>query len=251
LGPGEKVERDAGGNITRITTINLNSSSQTARGIDFGLQYQRQTPWGTFTSTTQVAYLYEFFWASYSQAFGKSGGLPVYFNGNLAGVTTNPGASNEGFYRWKGDSRLDWNWRGFDLVTTVRYTDGFKERFGDFTPHWVDHTWIFDVQASYDFTSLLPVVESNPVPGYSKSAKDVVRGKDGSTKETAEVQTANAGHDVWWYLLHGTTVTVGCNNVFGQDPPFANGEDGNASGYPGFTYDSTGRFVYVRLTKKF
>jgi len=251
LGPGEKVERDAGGNITRITTINLNSSAQEARGIDFGLQYQRQTPWGTFTSTTQVAYLYEFFWASYSNSFGKSGGLPVYFNGNLAGVTTDPGASNEGFYRWKGDSRLDWNWRGFDLVTTVRYTDGFKERFGDFTPHWVDHTWIFDVQASYDFTTLLPVVETNPVPGYSKSAKEVVRGKDGQPKETAAVQTSNYGHDVWWYLLHGTTITVGCNNVFGQDPPFANGEDGNAAGYPGFTYDSTGRFVYVRLTKKF
>jgi hypothetical protein len=251
LTAGERVERDSSGNITRITTQNLNSSSQTARGVDFGLQYQRQTPWGTFTSTTQVAYLYEFFWASFSDSFGRSGGLPVYFTGNLAGVTTNPGASNEGFYRWKGDSRLDWNWRGFDLVTTVRYTDGFKERFGDFTPHWVDHTWIFDVQASYDFTSLLPVVENNPVPGYSKSAKEVVRGKDGSTKETAEAQTANSGRDVWWYLLHGTSITVGCNNVFGQDPPFANGEDGNSVGYPGFTYDPTGRFVYVRLTKKF
>jgi len=251
LTPPEKVERDNSGNITRITTVNLNSSSQTARGVDFGLQYQRQTPWGTFTSTTQVSYLYEFFWASYSNSFGKSGGLPVYFNGNLAGVTTDPGASNEGFYRWRGNSQLDWTWRGFDLVTTVRYTDGFKERFGDFTPHWVDHTWIFDTQLSYDFTTLLPVVETNPVPGYSKSSKEVVKDKDGKAKETAEVQTANAGHDVWWYLLHGTTVTVGCNNVFGQDPPFANGEDGNAAGYPGFTYDSTGRFVYVRLTKKF
>ncbi len=252
LGPGESVERDPlTGGINRITTINQNFSAQTARGIDFGLQYQRQTPFGTFTSITQVAYLYEFFWASYSNAFGKSNGSPVYFSGNLAGVTTNPGASNEGFYRWKGDSRLDWTWHGFDLVTTVRYIDGFKERFGDFTPHWVDHNWIFDVQLSYDFTSLLPVVESNPVPGYSKSSKEVVPGKDGQPKETAAVQTANAGHDAWWYLLHGTTVTIGCNNVFGQDPPFANGEDGNASGYPGFTYDSTGRFVYVRLTKKF
>src|SRR5207247_5758617 len=55
LTPGEKVERDASGGITRITTQNQNFSAQTARGIDFGLQYQRQTPWGTFTSTTQVA----------------------------------------------------------------------------------------------------------------------------------------------------------------------------------------------------
>ena len=26
---------------------------------------------------------------------------------------------------------------------------------------------------------------------------------------------------------------------------------GNSTGYPGFIYDATGRFVYVRLTKKF
>jgi hypothetical protein len=31
----------------------------------------------------------------------------------------------------------------------------------------------------------------------------------------------------------------------------ANGEDGNGQNYPGFTYDSTNRFWYARLTKKF
>jgi iron complex outermembrane receptor protein len=52
-------------------------------------------------------------------------------------------------------------------------------------------------------------------------------------------------------LLKGTTLTIGCNNLFDTDPPFASGQGGNASGYPGFTYDATGRFVYARLTKKF
>ena len=52
-------------------------------------------------------------------------------------------------------------------------------------------------------------------------------------------------------MLKDTTLTIGCNNVFGQDPPKASGEGGNGVGYPGFTYDATGRFVYVRLTKKF
>jgi outer membrane receptor protein involved in Fe transport len=251
LTPPENVERDVDGNITRITTQNLNSSSQTARGVDFSLLYQRQTPWGTFTSLTQVAHLYEFFFADYSGSFGKSNGVPVYFNGNLAGVTTNPGASNEGLYRWKGDSRLDWTWRGFDLVGTVRFTDGFKERRPSLAPHYVHQTFFFDGQLSYDLTALLPVTETTPVAGYSKSAKEVVRGKDGQPTETAATQTANAGHDAWWYLLHDTTITIGCNNIFGQDPPFASGEGGNAVGYPGFTYDATGRFVYVRLTKRF
>jgi iron complex outermembrane receptor protein len=258
LVPPEAVERDAFGNITRIVTQNLNSASQTARGVDFGLQYQWQTPYGSFYWLTQVSYLYEFFWANFSEAFGKikpAGGgpaIPVFFNGNLAGVTTDPGASNEGWYRWKGNSQLDWQWHGFDLVGTVRYTDGFKEREFGFhrEPHYVHQTFFFDGQLSYDFTYLLPV-ETNPVPGYSKSSKEVVRDKDGSPKESAVSQTANAGHDAWWYLLHGTTITVGCNNIFGQDPPKAFGEGGNAVGYPAYTYDSTGRFVYFRLTKKF
>jgi outer membrane receptor protein involved in Fe transport len=51
--------------------------------------------------------------------------------------------------------------------------------------------------------------------------------------------------------LNGTIITVGCNNIFDKDPPFSSGQGGNAVAYPGFTYDPTGRFVYVRLTKKF
>ena len=40
-------------------------------------------------------------------------------------------------------------------------------------------------------------------------------------------------------------VTIGCNDIFGQDPPKSIG------GYPVFAYDPTGRFVYVSVTKKF
>jgi hypothetical protein len=46
-------------------------------------------------------------------------------------------------------------------------------------------------------------------------------------------------------------LVIECNNVFAQDPPKRWCEDGNGVGYPGFTYDATGRFVYARLTKKF
>jgi iron complex outermembrane receptor protein len=52
-------------------------------------------------------------------------------------------------------------------------------------------------------------------------------------------------------LLEGTVFTVGVNNIFDKDPPFSSGQGGNAVAYPGFTYDATGRFYYVRLTKKF
>ena len=243
LAPGT-VERDAGGFITRILLANENLGAQEARGFDFGVNYQRPTPWGTFTSLTQVTYLDEFIFQGFIfREFGPN-------NGNLAGRTTDPGASNEGWYKWKGTSQLDWAWKGFDLVTIVRFTDGFTEFTPNLHQHWVHQTFFFDVQASYDFTSLLPV-ETNPVPGYSKGEKEVVRGKDGAPAETASAQTSNYGRSVLDHLLRGTVLTIGCNDVFGQDPPKAFGEGGNAVGYPGFTYDATGRFVYGRLTKKF
>ena len=112
-------------------------------------------------------------------------------------------------------------------------------------------TWRFDLQASYDFTGLVPV-ESKPVPGYSKDAKDVARGKEPSIKETAPAQTANYGVSAWRrFLFDGTIITVGVNNLFDKDPPPASGEDGNGQNYPGVTYDATNRFWYARLTKKF
>ncbi len=237
------VERDAGGFITRILVANQNFGSQEARGWDFGLYYQRPTSWGTFTSQTQVTYLDEFLFPQYIQDFGPK-------PGNLAGRTTDVGASNEGWYKWKGNSSLEWTWKGFDLFTIVHYIDGFHEFTPNIHQHWVHQTFFIDGQLSYDFTALLPV-EEQPVPGYSKGSKEVVRGKDGVPLEKASAQTSNYSRSILDHLMRGTIITIGCNNIFGQDPPKAYGEGGNAVGYPGFTYDATGRFVYGRLTKKF
>jgi outer membrane receptor protein involved in Fe transport len=79
----------------------------------------------------------------------------------------------------------------------------------------------------------------------------VDRAKDGTPMETSAETASNYGLLSWQRWAKGTVLTVGCNNVFGTDPPFASGEQGSGTGYPGFTYDATGRFVYIRLTKKF
>jgi len=238
--PGEAVERDAGGFISRITLANQNQGAEEARGLDIGVQYQIQTPYGTFTSLTQAYYLDQF-----RQQFVVDGPFV-----EQRGKTTSEGASLDGYLKWRGDSRLDWNWNGFDLVGTVRFRDGFHEHKPNLLVHWVHATWFIDGQASYDFTFVAPV-ENQAVAGYSKDAKDVVRGKDGKATEPAAAQTATYGLPIWKRILNGTSITVGCNDIFGQDPPDAFGEGGNAEGIPGALYDQTGRFVYVSLTKKF
>jgi len=223
--PGEVVERDSGGFITRILLSDQNAGFERARGADVGIQYQKETSWGTFTSLTQVAYLYEFL-------FQQAAGAPTL---NLIGRTTDEGASNEGYYRWKANSSLDWTWKGFDIIGTVHFINGFKELTPDDANHYVSQRFLFDLQASYEFS----YAENKSETSYSKDSK-----------APAPVSTTSS-LTVWQRALNGLRLTVGCNNVFDKDPPQAFGEGGNAVGYPGFTYDSTGRFVYIRVTKKF
>lgn len=225
--PGEKVERLPDGTITRIIVSNRNEASQKANGIDFGMQYQYPSSFGTFTSITQLTYLNSF-------EIQRVEGGPTE---QLAGVTTDPGQSQEGYYRWRGNTSLDWSYKGFDLLGRVRLISGFIEQDPDLNTRNVARRWLFDLQASYDFSAL--VHETSESPSTSKDSK-------------ATVSTSASNRLSFWdTLLKGTTFTIGCNNVFDTDPPFASGQGGNSVGYPGFTYDATGRFYYVRLTKKF
>ena len=242
LQPGEMVFRDANGDIVSIEGTYINGGSQKARGVDFGIQYQIQTSFGTFTSLTQATYLDSFQFAPTpdSHEFELRG------SGSPFGFT-----SAEGYIKWKGTSRLDWAWKNFDIVGSVFYRDGFHEilAFGPPFPdnkkeHWVHQTFFFDAQASYDFSFVAPV-ENNPIAGYSKSPNELTRGKDGKLVESATEQTAGYSLPVWKRVLNHTRVTIGCNNIFGQDPPQSLG------GYPFWMYDPTGRFVYASVTKKF
>ena len=238
--PGQAVERNADGTIGRIFLPFVNSGNTQTNGIDFGLQYVYPTKYGTFTSVTNATWVNTFQQAVFA-------GLPQK---ELNGYTTDPFASNDGYLKWKGVSRIDWAWNGWDLVLTANYLDGFHERYPNGLLHYTSQTWFFDGQLSYDFT-FVPPVENQPVPGYSKDAKDVTMGKDGKTTESAVTQTAAVALPFWKQVLNGTTITLGCNDIFGTDPPKAYGFGGNSTKYPGFLYDSTGRFVYVQLTKKF
>ncbi len=238
--PGEIVNRDAAGFITQVFAPFINAGSLKSRGIDFGLQYVYPTSFGTFTSLTNATYLDSF------QFAGAPGAAEV----ELAGVATDPGGADDAFLKWRGVSRLDWAWNGFDLIGTLRYTDGFHDRKPDGRIHYVSQTWSVDGQASYDFT-FVPLVDNQPVAGYSKGAKEMSFGKDGKPAESGMAQSASYGLPVWKRILNGTTITVGVDNIFGQDPPKAYGFGGNSVGYPDFIYDATGRFVFVQLTKKF
>jgi outer membrane receptor protein involved in Fe transport len=105
--------------------------------------------------------------------------------------------------------------------------------------HYVKETWFFDLWASYRF-QLVSAPEA--VAGYAKDPSS--SGKERQPEGNANAQMANCS---WQRLLNDTTILLGCNNVFGHDPPTG----GGLANYPDFIYDSTGRFVYLSLTKRF
>jgi hypothetical protein len=260
LQPGEFVTIDPASNTANFVRSGFsNSGRQRARGIDFSLQYQYQTTnWGTFTWSNDWTYLDSFLYQSSTEAAthevsGRTNSDP--FVGAFLGQAT----IGDGFLKWKGISRLTWDWNNVDLTVAGRYFDGFREQRanhatgadgnpvaqGGVIEHWISPTWFVDGQLSYTLLFTQPV-EQHPVAGYSKDGKEVKSGKD------KEVVPQAVAMPCWKMLLNNTTYTIGCNNILGADPPKAFGfGQGNANNYPGGLYDNLGRFWYVQLVKKF
>ena len=237
LQPEEKVERDAAGNIERVSFSFLNAGSQKANGIDLGLQYQLETRFGTFTSTTNATYLNSF------QFAGTADDPETEVSNTPLGVFD----SNDAYLKWRGRSRFEWAWHNFTFGIDETYTAGFHEYSpfggGGAFDHWVEHRWITDLQASYAFIYEAPIEES-PVAGYSKDAK-------GGKAMQTDTATSDVSLPLIKQILNGVTITVGVRNVFDKDPPQAFGFGGNSTNYPGFIYTAEGRFVYASLNKKF
>jgi iron complex outermembrane recepter protein len=122
-------------------------------------------------------------------------------------------AGDDAYLKWKGISYLSWAHKGASARLQAVYTHGFKDFDIDGNEFRVKATTVFDLQLAY---LLFP--------------------------------SKGQGGDRWYA---DTKVTLGCNNLFDKNPPFASSFAGNSNGYPGFIYNATGRFVYTGIEKKF
>src|SRR5947207_14184408 len=186
LGPGEQVNIDPATNTANFVKRGFeNYGRQRARGVDFSLQYQFQTDnWGTFTWSNDWTYLNSFLYqlngaAKTHEVSGRTNNDP--FEGAFFGQVT----IGDGFLKWKGITRLTWDWNNFDLSIAGRYNDGFRvERTTKIPPdnvpveHWIKQRFFFDGQLSYNLVFTQPV-EERPVAGYSKEGgKEVKSGRE-------------------------------------------------------------------------
>ena len=104
-----------------------------------------------------------------------------------------------------------------------------------------------DLIASYTFN--LPSPSSPSVPGFAKRGSKNVKMKDGKEKEVLPLSTAEYGCSNWTWWLNNTTITLGMQNVFDEDPPFVAGSFEN--GYDESLTTIKGRFWYIQLKKRF
>jgi iron complex outermembrane receptor protein len=104
-----------------------------------------------------------------------------------------------------------------------------------------------DLIASYTFN--LPPPAAAEVPGSAKDGGKNVKMMDGKEKTVMPVSTAEYTSCGWHGWLNNTTITLGMQNVFDENPPFVAGSGEN--GYDESLATIKGRFWYVQLKKPF
>ena len=246
------VERAAGpggpqtGEIISVAAQNQNASKRLVSGMDITATYQIPTHnWGTFTIST--GYNYFFTWkAEPFVGAGTTNFLGDYNNGS---VPLAPGA----IPYHKGYLRGEWEWRGFDFVSTVNYISSFNDDSSallnaqviggtDTNPQYdiyrrVSDYITLDLQLSYELAQLVaaPAVSTNPSNGPKETPAPVSAGPEITS--------------IWKRLLSGTKITLGVNNAFDRNPPTVLGAFND--NYDTSLYTIRNRYYYLAFNKKF
>ena len=120
---------------------------------------------------------------------------------------------------------------------------GLESPFARKVAAWVT----LDLIVSYTFNLSPPVAAQ--VPGLAKDGGKNVKTQDGKQKNIQPVSTAEYNPCGWRAWLNGTTITLGMQNVFDEDPPFVAGAFEN--NFDESLADIKGRFWYLQAKKRF
>ena len=199
-----------------------------------------------------------------TKRFGIAGEL-IPFGFTLTGSLPRNRANFSLFYDGPADTWM----QGVDVGAVIHYTGQYEDdnvsltsAFGSFEPPkpqtprsgplpWRARKvreWItLDLIASYTFN--LPPPASAEVPGLAKDGGKNIQVKEDKEKNVMPVSTAEYNPCGWRAWLNNTTISLGMQNVFDEDPPFVAG--GVENGYDESIATIKGRFWYVQLKKRF
>jgi outer membrane receptor protein involved in Fe transport len=234
------IQRDPrSGAVLSVNSALQNANRIITEGLDYGASYQLNTSifsrgdFGKFTFTFNGNYLARYV----IQAEPESPELN--FDNRFIGPRLGSLPQN----RWYASVFYDLG--GLDAGATVHFIGQMSDTSD---PARKIREWTtLDLVVNYTFQ--LPQPVSEPVPGYTKDRGNNAGTKNGEDKDVTPVSTAGYNSGGWRGWLNNTTITVGMNNVFDQDPPFVSGYLEN--GYDEWTANIRGRIWYVALKKRF
>ena len=223
--------------------LNVNSRPQNlirfiTEGLDYEASYQLDTSifdrgnLGIFTFTFNGNYLARF--------VGQAS--PVDPKVNFLGRHVGPRFGSYPRNRWY--TSLFYDLGGLDAGAIVHYIGQYNDNIsGRKVREWTT----LDLIVNYTFN--LPQTVTEQVPGYARNVGKNADMKDGKDKNVIPVSTAEYNPCGWRAWLNNTTITLGMNNVFDQDPPFV--ADNIEDGYDQWTANIRGRTWYIALKKRF
>jgi iron complex outermembrane receptor protein len=266
--PGLVIRNPTTGAITEVRDPSLNLTRAIVEGVDYEAIYILDSSMfghgdvGRLTFTLNGTYLsrFEFQATPVSKRIGLSGEFVT--GASFTGSLPHNRAYVSAFYDGPTGTWL----AGFDTGATVHYTGQYEDDNIDLTgspkpqmPRSGPLPWrarkvrewtTLDLIASYTFN--LPPPVSAAVPGLAKDGGKNFKMEDGKEKNLLPVSTAEYNPCGWRAWLNNTTISLGMQNVFDEDPPFVAGSGAAfVSNYDESLATIKGRFWYLQLKKRF
>jgi TonB dependent receptor-like, beta-barrel len=196
--------------------------------------------------------------------------LPNTKRFGIAGEFISPGFTLTGSLPWNRanfslfyDGPVDTWMQGLNVGAVVHYTGQYEDDNVSLTSslkpqmprsgslRWRARKvreWVtLDLILNYTFN--LPPPAAAEVPGLAKDGGKNVKVKDGKEKNVMPGSTAEYNPCGWRSWLNHTTITLGMQNVFDEDPPFV--ALASENGYDESIATIKGRFWYIQLKKRF
>lgn len=232
------------GEVLNVNAILQNVGRRITEGVDYEASYQLDTSifgggnLGTFNFTVNGNYLARFI------AVGSPMSPKMHFDNRYNGPRLGSLPRNRWytslFYDGPAGSWLG----GLDTGAIVHYVGQYQDGFAN---RKIREWTTLDLIVNYTFNLPASGV-ANEVAGYARDSGKNMESRDGKEKNVMPVSSAEYNPCGWRAWLNNTTITLGMNNVFDQDPPFV------ASDFPGYDEwqaNIRGRTWFAALTKRF
>jgi hypothetical protein len=238
----EFMQRDPITGAILNTNVNpQNLARDITEGLDYEAVYQLDSStfgrgnFGTLTFTFNGNYLARFVQQP----------SPVEPRFNLAGEIFGTRFGSYPRDHWYASVFYDFG--RLDAGAVIHYVGQYWDTaFGRKIREWTT----LDLILNYTF-NLPASAAQNEVPGYARDGGKNTRTNDDRNKSVMPVSTAEYNPCGWRAWLNQTTITLGVNNVFDLDPPFAAAASNFENNYDERQANIRGRIWYVALKKRF